>query len=147
MTEHTIEERTNGSQVSESGAKGRVRSTAAQREAVLEEFQRSALSRTQFAAAAGINYPTFATWLRHARPQPKAEAAETQSVGRQTKLPPNGAVHWVEAVGAMGRTREANSAVLRVHLRGGMALEISAPSQVGLAAALLRTLEGGPLSC
>ena len=46
---------------------GRVRTPAARRESLLEEFDRSSLSDPKFAALAGINYQTFATWVRKRR--------------------------------------------------------------------------------
>ena len=42
-------------------ALGRVKMTAAQRERVLDEFERSGLSGAKFAKLAGIKYQTFAT--------------------------------------------------------------------------------------
>lgn len=40
----------------------RVRVPKARREAILDEFERSGLSRTAFAKAHGIKYATFASW-------------------------------------------------------------------------------------
>lgn len=51
-------------------AVGRVSYTEQQREALLDEFERSGLKGAQFALAAGVKYQTFAHWLqqrRHAR--------------------------------------------------------------------------------
>jgi hypothetical protein len=114
---------------------------------VVKEFQRSGLSGARFAQVAGINYQTFAGWVRKARRQTKAEAASAGRAETRSVLQPHGGVHWVEAAPGMGRFGEAAAPALIVRLRGGMALEMSAPSQVSLAAALLRTLEGGPVSC
>ena len=44
--------------------RGRVRSTVAQRQAVLAEFERSGLSGPQFARVAGIAYQTFVSWRK-----------------------------------------------------------------------------------
>jgi len=43
---------------------GRVTVTKAQREALLDEFERSGLSGPRFAAMVGLKYQTFATWRR-----------------------------------------------------------------------------------
>ena len=51
-------------------ALGRVTLTGEQREALLDEFERSGLKGKPFARLAGVNYPTFASWIqkrRHAR--------------------------------------------------------------------------------
>ena len=41
---------------------GRVQTPAARRESLLDEFERSGLNGTKFAALAGIKYPTFPVW-------------------------------------------------------------------------------------
>ncbi len=46
---------------------GRVKTGARQRERVLDEFERSGLSGMKFAAVAGINYQTFASWVQKRR--------------------------------------------------------------------------------
>jgi hypothetical protein len=46
---------------------GRVKTSARQREAMLDEFERSGLSATKFAAVAGVNYQTFASWVQKRR--------------------------------------------------------------------------------
>ena len=45
-------------------AKGRVRTRRERREAILAEFDRSAMSAAAFAREHGINYQTFWNWLR-----------------------------------------------------------------------------------
>ena len=42
---------------------GRVRTSLAQREALLDAFERSGLSGMQFAALHGLKYPSFANWV------------------------------------------------------------------------------------
>ena len=54
---------------------GRVRTPAARREGLLEEFDRSGLSGPKFAALAGIKYQTFATWVRKLRAGQSGEEA------------------------------------------------------------------------
>ena len=117
---------------------GRVRSTPAQREAVLAEFERSGLTGTKFAALAGVNYQTFAGWMakrRRTRNSAPESVVEGTGAALGTKRP--GRLQWVEAVMAPSQ----RSAALVVELRGGMRLEISAPGQVSLAAELLKALE------
>jgi len=48
---------------------GRLRTSAARRERLLEEFDRSGLSGPKFAALVGVKYQTFATWLQKRRRQ------------------------------------------------------------------------------
>lgn len=48
-------------------ALGRVCTPRAQREAMLDEFERSGLSAARFARAAGIKYQTFVTWVQGRR--------------------------------------------------------------------------------
>lgn len=70
--------------------KGRVRTPAARRESLLDEFERSGLSGAKFAALAGIKYPTFAVWAQQRR---------RQRGGRTTvRARPNDPVRWLEAV-------------------------------------------------
>ena len=47
---------------------GRVKTPAARREGLLDEFERSGLSGRQFAELAGIKYQTFATWAQKRMP-------------------------------------------------------------------------------
>ena len=46
---------------------GRVWTPREQREAVLDEFERSGLPATKFAAHIGVKYPTFASWVQKRR--------------------------------------------------------------------------------
>jgi transposase len=43
---------------------GRVWRPGEQREAVLDEFERSGLPASKFAAHIGVKYPTFASWVQ-----------------------------------------------------------------------------------
>lgn len=47
----------------------RMKTPAARREELLDEFERSGLSGKKFAALVGIKYPTFATWAQRRRRQ------------------------------------------------------------------------------
>jgi hypothetical protein len=132
MTQRISEDR---SEVLRVDRRGRVRSTAAQREAALAEFDRSGLSGIKFAALAGINYQTFAAWLgkRRKAAQPQAASAEA---GSGDSLAANGPLRWVEAVVDAGP-----KATLLIELPGGMRLEIGHAAQVPLAVQLLKALQ------
>ena len=109
---------------------GRVKTPAARRASLLEEFDCSGLSGIKFAELAGIRYQTFATWLQKRKRQgtPPAKSANT--------------VRWLEAVVEKAQTCGGKSTpALVVELPGGAGLGISDVKQASLAAALLRALE------
>ena len=58
---------TSGSELLKTDCLGRVRTSRARREAILDEFERSGGSGQQFAALLGIKYPTFAIWIQSRR--------------------------------------------------------------------------------
>jgi hypothetical protein len=109
---------------------GRMRTSAARREILLNEFEASGLSGTQFAQLSGIKYQTLATWLQKRRRQARASAK------------PGGPVNWLEAVmeKAQGPATQ-NASVVLLRLPGGAQIELANLQQVPLAAALLRALE------
>lgn len=118
---------------------GRVKMPAEQRERLLDEFERSGLSGTKFAALAGIKYQTFATWAQRRRRQrpgkPDAKAASEK-------------LRWLEAVIEQAQpTVVSSNAPLLVHLPGGVSVEITEPKQAVLAAALVRALEQSTTAC
>ena len=128
-----------GVTVLKSDSRNRVRTPRERREALLDEFERSAMSGAQFAELTGIKYQTFANWVQKRRRQRRQRVVE--------EVPPvcenNGGVRWVEAV--PGRQTAASASVaakghLRVQLPGGASLELSHRSQLMMAAELLRTL-------
>ena len=63
---------------------GRVRRTAEQREAILDEFDRSGMSGTGFTAHYGIKYTTFACWLQ-ARRGRRRRGAKSNNAGKEKK--------------------------------------------------------------
>ncbi|OYW26230.1 MAG: hypothetical protein B7Z47_07825 [Chthoniobacter sp. 12-60-6] len=126
-------------------ALGRVTLTGEQREALLDEFERSGLKGKPFARLAGVNYPTFASWIqkrRHARGD-YARASRGQAAAGG-KLPR--ALSWMEAVlasphpAASGPLGGTGAAALELHLPGGAHLTIATPQQAALAAQLLKAL-------
>jgi len=60
---------------------GRVRTSREEREAILDEFERSGLPGTRFAKRHGINYQTFATWIQK-RKRTRAEYPRQMKRGR-----------------------------------------------------------------
>ena len=123
-------------------AAGRVKRSRAQREQLLDEFERSGLSGTKFAALAGFKYQTFATWVQRRKRQRGAYPAPHDSAK------PADSVRWLEAVVEQvqnpGRPR-TNGLVLQ--LPGGARLEMADVAQAVLAAAFVRALEHPATPC
>lgn len=120
---------------------GRVRTPAARRDSLLDEFERGGLSAAKFAALAGIKYQTFAAWSLRRRKQGASQAPVRSA----------DPVRWLEAVvqEAQAPVAQKTSTVI-LRLPGGAQLELADAKQVPLAAALLRALEspcGLPPSC
>lgn len=92
------------------------------RDAVLDEFERSGMPATQFAARLGVKYPTFASWVQQRR----------KSRGDSKSL------QWVEA--AVAALAIARSNALTVQLPGGARMEVGDVEQAKIAALLLREL-------
>ena len=117
-------------QVLKTDGLGRVRTPVARREQLLEEFGRSGLSGSKFAALVGIKYSTFASWLHK------------QQRGGALKVPakPVDTMRWLEAVVEQAQNPGAPSGVI-LELPGGARVQISNVNQAVLAAALVRALE------
>lgn len=115
---------------------GRVRTPAARREQLLDEFERSGTSGQTFAELVGVKYQTFATWVQ----QRKRRRAAT------TRRKPPAKVRWLEAVVGQPADHRAGP-WLPVQLPGGVRLEISSARQIPLAAALLRALAKSAATC
>lgn len=112
--------------------KGRVRTPAARRESLLDEFERSGLSGPKFAALAGIKYQTFAGWSLRRR----------KRAGHHAPAKRADPVRWLEAVVGQAQTAMApGPASLVLQLPGGARVELAQAEQAPLAAALLRSLE------
>src|SRR6218665_1472145 len=109
-------------------AAGRVWTPREQREAALEEFERSGLTGAKFAAHIGVKYQTFAGWVRKRR--------LNRLGGPVTVEGGAGPVRWVEA--AVTNPEESAAAWLVVQLPGGARVEIANCVQVPVAAQLLR---------
>ena len=111
-------------------ALGRVRTPAAKRGEILDEFERSGVSGAEFAALAGIKYQTFASWVQERRRQRGAQ-------GRKAPAKPAARVRFLEAV---VERPDAGPDPLEVELPGGVRLRITGPEQVPWAVQLIREL-------
>jgi hypothetical protein len=128
--------------VLKSDAVGRVKRSRAQRERLLDEFERSGLSGTKFAALAGIKYQTFAFWAQRRR---KARAADGAA---RVPAPAVDKVRWLEAVVEQAHNpSRTRTAALALQLPGGARLEIADAQQAVLAAAFVRALEHPGTPC
>jgi hypothetical protein len=123
---------------------GRVRTPAARREQLLDEFERSGMSGVQFAEFVGIKYQTFATWAQHRRHQRKTAAGAKPPV--KPAAPKQ--LRWMEAVIEQAQApAESNQAALVLHLPCGVRVELTDVKAVPLAVALVRALGQPPLPC
>ena len=129
---------------------GRVRTPLAQREALLDAFERSGLSGMKFAALHGVKYPSFANWVQQRkRRRLMAHAGRDGDPGPSRNDPAGGSgapLHWWEAVVSEGTSGgsgpEPLGGAMQLHLPGGLRMEITAAGQVAWAAQLLRSLTG-----
>jgi hypothetical protein len=132
-----------GERLLKTDTRGRVRTPAKRRRALLKEFAGSGLSARKFAALVGVRYSTFAHWVQRFREE-GGEIAPVQAV------PPNSPaerpVRWMEAIVAGGAALPEPRG-LCVRLPGGAQMEIAAVEQVKLAVQLLRALAEGPRPC
>jgi hypothetical protein len=108
--------------------KGRVRTPAARRESLLDEFEGSGLSGTKFAALAGIKYQTFAAWACKRRRQ--------RGVSAPAMVKPADPGRWLEAVVEPAQT----PTVMVLQLPCGTRVEVADEKQAALAAVLVRAL-------
>jgi hypothetical protein len=112
-------------------ARGRVWTPAVDRERILDEFERSGVPATKFAAVVGIKYQTLASWIQKRR---KTRGVETAKPA---------ALNWVEAAVECRTTGGS----LAVRLPGGVTITVCDAAQAGLAGELLRSFLGGGSAC
>jgi hypothetical protein len=112
-------------QLLKTDTRGRVRTPRERREALLDEFERSGASASQFAKLAGVKYQASAGWVQRRRRRCGAGGVQR--------------VEGVRVLEAMveERTFARGAQTLRVELPGGARIELTDPSQAALAAALL----------
>ena len=141
MTDMTEEQ--NDRELLKADTRGRVRTSAERREALLDEFEKSGVSGARFAALIGVNYQTFAGWV-HRRRKQRGGQRVGPTPASSASVDASQPVRWLEAVvegvGATAMAAVAGPA-LWVHLPGGARLEIGNSGQVTLASELLRSLE------
>ena len=127
-----------------SDERGRVRVSAERREALLDEFERSAMSGAKFARMAGIKYPTFALWAQKRRRQRQEGGGEAATIN-----PGPRPVAFLEALIEEGASVGAGSGHgLQVVFPGGVRMEVETPTQLRLAAELMRLVaEAGGRRC
>jgi hypothetical protein len=121
-----------GSEILKTDKRGRVWRSREQREQLLEEFERSGLSGPKFASLTGLKYQTLAGWL-HKRREPRTQMTAVASASCRTPS------QWFETV--IDKTPSGASSALIVRLPSGAAIEVMAPGQVEIAAAVLRAWE------
>ena len=122
-------------------ARGRVRVSAQRREALLDEFERSAMSGEKFARLAGIRYSTFANWVlqRRRRRVSAGKAVNVMAVAGDAaaKAAP---LRLLEAV-LEAQGHEAGSSTgsggLLIELPGGSRMLVGSPVQLEMAAELV----------
>lgn len=105
---------------------GRAQTSPAQREALLDAFERTSMSGAAFAKLHGINYTTFAHWRQKRRRQ-------RQSAEEKSPAP------FFEEVEVRHANRNAGR--LNITLPGGASVTVTHPEQFPLVAALLKYLE------
>ena len=112
-------------------ALGRVRTPRVRREALLVEFEKSGVSARKFAALAGVNYQTFASWVQARR---KARGTEPSAAGP---------VRLWEAVvegGGYADREPAGAPGLWIELPGGSRMSVASPVQLQMAAELVKLI-------
>ena len=106
---------------------GRVKVSAARRNALLDEYECSGLSGMEFAAMMGIKYPTFATWVQKRR------------IERDKPAVPK--ARWLEALLPAGGQDQPQAPSIILSLPGGSKLSMATPAEAGIVAELLLALE------
>lgn len=114
-------------QLLKTDARGRVRSTRQQRDAVLDAYEASGLSGPEFSRTHGLKYQTFATWRQRRR--------EQLEDGGSKPAPAQQSITLVEATPA-----ERPADTLRIDLPGGARMQINSGHQTRIAAQLLAEL-------
>jgi hypothetical protein len=119
-----------------------VKSTAAQRRILLDEFERSSLSGPQFSQVAGVKYQTFCAWRRQRQKECAGNSETVAMTGvAGTSSGKAEGIRWVEAQvrGAWNHGIQKEGS-LRIWLGQGLHVELSHGGQVPLAVALLQAL-------
>ena len=126
---------------------GRVTVTREQREAMLDEFERSGLKGQPFARMAGVNYQTFASWIQRRRRARGDYGSKSSSKfsERRTSGPRGQPLRLMEAMiappaVALPRGEHPVNQPLEVLLPGGARMHVTNAQQAALAAQLIKAL-------
>jgi transposase-like protein len=111
--------------------RGRLRYTPEQKQALIGAYETSGLSAPRFAAMHGVNYQTLVSWLK------KRRQANPEHPALRSLVP-------AELEG--GSPRHAASLPVEILLPCGVRLAVHTPSQMNMAATLIRELHN-PRSC
>jgi hypothetical protein len=135
MTNMTVE----GQRIVKADALGRLKTPPEQRDKILDEFERSGLSGVKFAALVGVKYQTLASWALRRRRSRIISKSPSKPIDQ---------VRWLEAVvtEAQQGTPAASSSI-KLHLPGGVWLELSEANQVELAVRVVRALQKPTAPC
>ncbi len=109
-----------------SDRRGRMLVSADQREALLDEFERSGLSGMAFCKLHGLVYPTFASWRKKRRERPAPGSPAFAEVVLDDAAP-------------VGRQADRRTP-LRLTLPSGAVVEVSGRDQLPLLVELLQAL-------
>lgn len=122
---------------------GRVRTTAEERETILDRFEQSAMPGTRFAAMHGIKYQTFAGWVQKRRRQREGRREHSGLDDAREDEAAQQKPRWALAEMMVGVDESGQSSMagpLWIELPGGGRMEVRETGQVPLAAALLKAL-------
>lgn len=128
-------------QILKTDSLARVRTPQERKRELLEEFDRSGLSGTKFAALVGVKYSTFAGWVSRRK---RARPSETTAA---PVVDPAAKVRWLEAVVDRAHNGANGKSVLTVQFGCGARADIADPRQADLAAAVLRAMNQPGSSC
>ncbi len=121
---------------------GRVRISAKHREALLDAYEASSMTGMKFAAAHGVKYPTFASWIqRRRRDRGQYEPSnESVSAALFESLVELGLPVAAMPSGSMAGVSSSGSA-LRIQHSSGICMCVEDERQARLAVLVLRELD------
>ena len=105
--------------------RGRLRYTPEQKQALIDAYEASGLSGPRFAALHGVNYQTLVSWLKKRRQGDPDHPALRSLVPAELASPP---------------PRGATVMSMEILLPCGVRLAVHTPSQMNMAATLIREL-------
>ena len=116
-------------QILKTDTRFRVRTPVAQRDALLDLFQRGTLTAKAFAAAHGIKYPTFAVWVQQRRKRATFNGSDAGTASESSPL------RWVETV--LPQQPASVQGLCCLEFPHGIKLTLSHEAQLPLAARLI----------